>query len=137
MSVEAQSESASPSSKAKYLIATLGVMAVLAGGVFSTFQNYRSVGDDKGRPALSYSVDGRYLSAGGLAIRNAMILMIDNDNGAVRTAVTSSFGVFRFDDVPAGSYITVKPEPGKRFRVDPFVSNVNDNIQGIVLQQQQ
>ena len=51
--------------------------------------------------AAGVSVSGRVLAADGRAVRNAMVTMTD-PNGAVRNALTSAFGYYRFDDVEAG-----------------------------------
>ncbi|MDQ4119939.1 MAG: carboxypeptidase regulatory-like domain-containing protein [Acidobacteriota bacterium] len=51
--------------------------------------------------AASVTVSGRVLSANGRGIKGILIRLI-NEEGEVRTALSSPFGYFRFADVPAG-----------------------------------
>lgn len=51
--------------------------------------------------AAQVSIGGRVAAADGAGIRNVVITLTDS-NGATRTARTSSFGYFRFDEVEAG-----------------------------------
>ena len=67
-----------------------------------------------GPMAGSVSVGGRVMTAHGRGIRNVVITMTDRQ-GNTRTATTSSFGYYQFQDVAAGeTYILTAT--GKRFR---------------------
>ena len=71
-------------------------------------------------------VSGRVFTTGGLALRNAVVMLIDSQ-GFRRTATTSSFGLYSFDNVfPFQTYtITVS---SKRYRFTPRVMTINDNV---------
>jgi hypothetical protein len=63
--------------------------------------------------AASATVSGRVMTLSGRGIRNVVVTMTDS-SGNIRTATTTSFGYFRFDDVAAGeTYIFAAR--GKRF----------------------
>lgn len=51
--------------------------------------------------AASVTVGGRVLNSAGRGIRNVLIVMTDS-TGAMRTALSTSFGYYSFADVPAG-----------------------------------
>lgn len=51
--------------------------------------------------AAQASVSGRVLAANGVGIRNARVTMF-NQNGQAQSAVTSTFGYFRFEEVSDG-----------------------------------
>jgi glucose/arabinose dehydrogenase len=80
--------------------------------------------------AATATVSGRVMTASGRGIRNVLVTMTD-ESGNVRTARSTSFGLYRFADVPAGAtYIfTVS---GKRFtfrnntRVQSIVEDTDD-----------
>ena len=59
-----------------------------------------------GPTAANVSVGGRVLTAGGNGIRNVTVSLTDMQ-GNTRTALSSSFGYYRFDDVPAGETVIV------------------------------
>jgi subtilisin-like proprotein convertase family protein len=63
--------------------------------------------------AASVAVTGRVISANGRGIRNVLISLLD-ESGQQRTAVTSTFGYYRFADVPAGQSYTISAV-GKRY----------------------
>lgn len=52
--------------------------------------------------ASNVSIGGRVLTANGLGIRNARVMLTAPD-GAIRFSSTGSFGYYRFDDVPVGA----------------------------------
>lgn len=87
--------------------------------------------------AQAFSVQGRVLSAGGQAQRNVQVRMIDLDNGAVRYATTSSFGIFTFEGVAAGSYVGITAASSKRFRYNNIVTSVTENLSGLELRAQE
>lgn len=64
--------------------------------------------------AANVSVSGRVLTANGHGIRNAGVTLTDS-NGTTRTAITSSFGYYRFDEVEVGQTYVVTVR-SRRFR---------------------
>lgn len=77
--------------------------------------------------AASVTIGGRVTTADGRGIRNVVITITDS-SGAIRTAMTTSFGYYRFDDVQAGETYIVTAR-GKRFTFSQpsQVLNVNDD----------
>ncbi|MDQ3373504.1 MAG: carboxypeptidase-like regulatory domain-containing protein, partial [Acidobacteriota bacterium] len=75
--------------------------------------------------ASTVTVGGRVMTASGRGIRNVSVTMTD-ESGNVRTATSTSFGYYRFIDVPAGgTYIFTAR--GKR-----FAFRNNTQVQSIV-----
>lgn len=76
--------------------------------------------------AAHVSVSGRVVTADGSGLRNAFVVLTDAA-GNVRTARTSSFGYFTFDDVEVGqAYIITLMS--KRYVMQPQILNVDDAI---------
>lgn len=77
---------------------------------------------------LTVSISGRVTDAAGNLLSRARVILLDT-RGSYRTALTSSFGYYRFDGVPAGDSYTVSVErKGYRFSsvvVSPFDNVVN------------
>jgi len=71
------------------------------------------------------SVSGRVLTPSGLALRNATVSLI-TPQGQRRTATTSSFGLFSFDNIANGTDYTVTVS-SKRYRFAPRTILVNGN----------
>ena len=63
--------------------------------------------------AATVSVTGRVVNANGAGIRNATVTL-QRQNGEVRTAITSTFGFYRIDGIPAGETCFVNVS-AKRF----------------------
>ncbi len=63
--------------------------------------------------AALVTVGGRVTTADGRGIRNVFVSLIDS-NGQTRNAITSTFGYFRFTDIPAGETIVISVS-AKRF----------------------
>lgn len=63
------------------------------------------------------SVEGRVMLANGTGLRNAQVTLAEA-NGVRHSAVTGSFGYFRFDGIPAGQSVVVTVN-SRRFRFDP------------------
>jgi hypothetical protein len=83
-------------------------------------------------PVTDVTVSGFVFSPSGLALRSIVVALIDQ-NGVRRTATTSSFGNYTFNNVSTGQTYTMTAT-SKRFRFAPqFVSvtaalsNVNFN----------
>ncbi|HEX8268103.1 MAG TPA: CARDB domain-containing protein [Pyrinomonadaceae bacterium] len=71
-----------------------------------------------GVTAASVTVTGRVTMARGRGIRNALVRLVD-ENGEVRTVVTSPLGYYRFADVAAGRSYTVSVTAKGRTFVQP------------------
>jgi Carboxypeptidase regulatory-like domain len=82
-----------------------------------------------GSTAAGVSVSGRILTPDGRGLRNAQVTIVDS-NGVVRTAITSSFGYYRFEDVPSGSTVVVGVV-SKRFRFGSRLVQVVDTLTDI------
>jgi hypothetical protein len=76
--------------------------------------------------AANVSISGRVLTADGRGIRSTVVVLADSE-GNSRTATTSSFGYYRFDDVPAGGTYVLSVS-SKRYQFEPRVVNVQDEI---------
>jgi hypothetical protein len=75
------------------------------------------------------SVEGRVLVRGGRALENITVTLTSPD-GIERTAVTNSFGVYRFTDVPAGDAYVIVPV-STRYRFTPLVLNISEDLTGV------
>lgn len=76
--------------------------------------------------AAGVEVSGRVLTPDGRGLRNATVSMTDG-SGTVRTATTSTFGYYRFDDVTVGeSY--VMSVASRRYRFNPRAVQILDNL---------
>jgi hypothetical protein len=76
--------------------------------------------------AAGVTVAGRVTRSDGAGLRGATVTITDS-SGNVRTAITSSFGYFSFDDISAGqTYIVAVQAKGYQFI--PRVLSINDDI---------
>ena len=80
--------------------------------------------------ATSVFVGGRAIDASGASISRARVTLTDF-NGQTRTAITSSFGYFSFDEVPVGATYIFEIRH-KRFQFTPQVVTVIDTIESLV-----
>lgn len=76
--------------------------------------------------AASVSVSGRVLTNNGRGLMNATVTLT-NASGITRTARTSTFGYFRFDDVEAGQTYIFSVS-SKRYSFAPQVVTVTDDL---------
>ena len=76
--------------------------------------------------ASNFTVSGRVLTSDGRGLRNATVSMTSSQ-GVVRTATTSSFGLFSFDNVIAGDTYTVRII-SRLYRYQPQAVQATDNI---------
>ncbi len=76
--------------------------------------------------ALPVSVSGRVVTPSGLAIRNVIVKMTD-ENGSVVTATTNSFGLYSFENITPGKTYTLSAA-SKRYRFAPKVVSINSNL---------
>lgn len=81
--------------------------------------------------AANVSVEGRVLLEAGNGVRNATVILTEAD-GTQHTAVTGSFGYYRFDEIETGQTAVVSVH-SKRFAFNPSsrVISVNDNVAGL------
>lgn len=75
------------------------------------------------------SVSGRVTTPAGQNLRNVVVSMIDSA-GVRRTATTSSFGLYQFDQVRTGETYTMTVA-SKRYRFTPRVLSVDSNLTGV------
>jgi hypothetical protein len=76
------------------------------------------------------TVSGRVTTPAGTGLRNAIVSLIDPATGTRRTASTSSFGLYTFDDVSAFRYYTMSIS-SKRYRFAPQNVYPNGNLASI------
>ena len=79
--------------------------------------------------AASVSVSGRVTTPDGRGLRNAVVTMADSQ-GTTRSARTSSFGNFRFDNVAAGGTYILTVQ-AKLYQFQPRVVSVVDEMTGV------
>lgn len=72
------------------------------------------------------SVSGRVTTPSGLGLRNAVVNLIDVQ-GERRTATTSSFGIYQFDNVPTGQTYTISVA-SKRYRFAVKVQEILNQL---------
>jgi endonuclease G len=79
--------------------------------------------------AANVSVSGRVITQSGRGVRNVQIRMTDS-NGNTRTAQTSTFGYYRFENVEAGETVVLSAQGGKRYTLaqTSLVRTVNEQI---------
>ena len=76
--------------------------------------------------ASSSAVSGRVLTPDSRGLRNATVSITDS-NGVVRTATTSSFGFYSFDNVATGQQYTVRVQ-SRLYRFAARTLTINDNV---------
>ncbi len=75
------------------------------------------------------TISGRVTTPSGQNLRNAVVTLIDSSN-ARRTATTSSFGLYSFDNVPTGGAYTMTVA-SKRYRFSARNVQITGNLTGI------
>lgn len=95
-----------------------GTVGQSTAGTSSTSGNYAVRGgfwtfDALAPSAAEVSVGGRVRTSNGIGIRNARVTLTAS-NGAIQTAVTSSFGYYRFENIPVGETCVISVS-SKRF----------------------
>ncbi len=76
--------------------------------------------------AASVSVTGRVRTPNGRGLTNAFVILTDT-NGSRRSARTTAFGYFHFEDVAAGETYIVQVN-SKRYVFAPQVLSINQDI---------
>jgi len=79
--------------------------------------------------AVNVSVSGQVLTPDGRVLRNASVTMTD-PVGTRRTAITSSFGVYTFENVPVGQVYTMSVS-SKRYRFATRFVTVDNNLTAV------
>ena len=82
-----------------------------------------------GPAAASVAVSGRVFTPRGRGLKNARVLLTDS-NGNSRSALTSTFGHYRFDNVESGQTVIVSVS-SRRYQFAPQVVTVTDQITGL------
>jgi hypothetical protein len=80
-------------------------------------------------PANNVSVSGRVANGAGQGIANAKVTITDAGNN-VRTAYTSSFGNYHFDNVAAGATYTIAVA-AKRYTFTPQTMQINSSLSNV------
>ena len=81
-------------------------------------------------PAQSFAtISGRVTTPTGLGLRNAVVSLVDAENNR-RTATTSSFGGYTFENVPVAPGYTMTAS-SKRYRFAPRLLDVSGNANNI------
>ena len=76
--------------------------------------------------AASVAIWGRVLTANGSGLRNAIVMLTDT-HGVTRTALTSAFGYYRFDDVQTGGTYIISVS-SKRYQFATRSVSVSDDL---------
>lgn len=76
-----------------------------------------------------YTVAGRVLTPSGQGLRNATVVLTDY-RGVRRTATTSSFGTYSFENVRGGESVTMSVQ-SRRYRIPPRTLVVTSNLADI------
>ena len=77
-------------------------------------------------PSSNATVSGHVLTSDGRGLRNATV-SITSSQGVVRTATTSSFGLFSFENISTGDVYTIRII-SRLFRYASQTVQVNDNL---------
>ena len=80
--------------------------------------------------ASRVGLSGRVLTSDGAGLRNAIVSLRDQ-HGVVRTAITSAFGYYRFENVEIGNYFV--GVTSKRYSYSTRLVNVDDELVDIDL----
>lgn len=83
----------------------------------------------QGTTAASVNVAGRVLTANGRGLRGAHVRLTTAD-GATRTAVTSTFGYYRFSDIQAGQTVTIEVM-SKRYGFQSQTVNLSGDVSNL------
>jgi hypothetical protein len=76
--------------------------------------------------AAAVSISGRVYASGSMGLSNASVVLT-LANGSMRTARSSSFGYFRFDDIEAGQTVFIQITSKTRL-FDPQVLDVSQDV---------
>jgi len=79
-----------------------------------------------GTTAAPVSIGGRVAISTGQGLTNATVILTDG-NGFTRTARTSSFGYYSFDEIPAGRTYIISVD-SRNYTFSPQIISVVDNL---------
>lgn len=79
--------------------------------------------------AAGVSISGRVSDSNGVGIRNVTVSLTAHD-GSVRVAQTSSFGYYRFEEVPSGATYVMQAR-AKGYEFTPQTINLNNEISNL------
>jgi hypothetical protein len=100
------------------------------GGNYSLYAGFWTP-DDFAPTASTVVVGGRILTASGLGIRNVQVT-ITFPTGETRTTLSSSFGYYRFADIPSGDIYVISVAAKKYSFSNPTqVRTVQDDLQDV------
>jgi hypothetical protein len=83
-------------------------------------------------PVSNVTISGKVLTASGLALRNAIVTLIDSQN-VRRTSTTGSFGLYSFDNVRTGETY-IMSVASKRFRFAPLITQFTASVSNLDFQ---
>ena len=101
-------------------------VSAASGGAIITDVTYEPGNIVINTTAAGVKVSGRVTAPNGQGLRNATVVMTDS-KGDRRTAVTSSFGIYTFEDVEAGESYVIGVS-ARRYRFNSRVVNVSDTL---------
>ena len=100
------------------------------GGSFALYSGFWTP-DDFAPTASSVVVGGRILTAAGQGIRNVQVT-IRFPTGETRTTLSSSFGYYRFSDIPSGEIYVISVAAKKYTFANPTqIRTVQDDLQDV------
>jgi len=76
------------------------------------------------------TISGTVTTPDGRGLRNATVVLTDSA-GVRRSAITSSFGAYTFNDVPSGGAVYNIAVNSRRYRFTMRQVTVNGNLSGI------
>ena len=101
-----------------------------SGGNFSLYSGFWTP-DDFAPTAASVIVGGRILTASGLGIRNVQVT-ITFPSGEMRSVMSSSFGYYRFTEIPTGGIYVISVAAKKyTFSQPTQIRQVQDDLQDV------
>lgn len=87
--------------------------------------------------AAQVSISGRVVDSSGRGLKRTLVTIVEQD-GSSRSAMSNTFGYYRFDDVQVGSsYVLSAQAKGLTFQNSPRVINVSDSVEGEDFRMQQ
>jgi hypothetical protein len=90
------------------------------------FDNVVTLFRPTGPTAANVSISGRAMTADGRGLGNTTVTLTDRE-GNSRNALTSTFGHYRFEDVPAGETYILTGQ-SKRYQFSPRIVSVLDDL---------
>ncbi|HEX2639046.1 MAG TPA: carboxypeptidase-like regulatory domain-containing protein, partial [Pyrinomonadaceae bacterium] len=82
-----------------------------------------------GPTAANVTISGRIMDQGGQGIRGAIVAITDS-TGKAKSAVSSTFGYYSFDEIATGQTYIIGVN-SKRYQFTPKSITVNDQLSGV------